>query len=510
MRVPNEIPLWKNVTPEEWADWRWQVRNRITDVESLKQVVPLSPQEEDGVRACLKRFRMAVTPYYASQMDPEDPLCPIRAQAIPTAKELQLTTGDMEDPLAEEIDAPVPGLTHRYPDRALLILTTICSMYCRHCTRRRLVGQEDEQLDKTQIEAAIDYIARTGEIRDVILSGGDPLMFADDKLEWVVGRLRAIPHVEVIRIGTRTPCVLPMRITDELCRMLRRYHPIYVNTHFNHAVELTPEAREACARLADHGFPIQNQSVLLRGVNDCPHVMKQLLYELLRARVKPYYIFQCDLARGIGHFRTPVSQGIGIMEALRGHISGLAIPTYVVDCPGGGGKVPVGPTYLISSAPDGVVLRNFEGTYVTYHEHPAPGPSICGQDPACHDRRLAIKDGPARLLDNQILAIRPEKLRRRGRRLRTAPLGTPAPSLDVLPAEHARQLSLEPQPLPAKQASPSPTTPAPDDAADKTPPAGKEVPPAPVRPADPPVPPPTPAGRGAATTETPAPAGTRR
>ncbi|MBN1769679.1 MAG: lysine 2,3-aminomutase, partial [Deltaproteobacteria bacterium] len=450
MRVPNEILLWKDVTLEEWSDWRWQVRNRITDVESLKQVVPLSPQEEDGVRACLKRFRMAITPYYASQMDPEDPTCPIRAQAIPTAKELQLTTGDMEDPLAEEIDAPVPGLTHRYPDRALLLLTTICSMYCRHCTRRRLVGTEDEQLDKAQIEAAIDYIARTGEIRDVILSGGDPLMFADDKLEWIVARLRAIPHVDIIRIGSRTPCVLPMRITDELCDMLRKYHPIYVNTHFNHALELTPESREACARLVDHGFPVQNQSVLLRGVNDCPHVMKQLLYELLKARVKPYYIFQCDLARGIGHFRTPISQGIGIMEALRGHISGLAIPTYVVDCPGGGGKVPVGPTYLISSAPDGVVLRNFEGTYVTYHEHPAPGPSICGQDPACHDRRLAIKDGPARLLDNQVLAIRPEKLRRRGRRLRTAPLGAPAPSLDVLPADHARQLSLEPQSAPGK------------------------------------------------------------
>lgn len=511
MRVPNEIPLWKDVTPEEWSDWRWQVRNRVTDVESLKQIVPLSPQEEDGVRACLKRFRMAITPYYASQMDPEDPLCPIRAQAIPTAKELQLTTGDMEDPLAEEIDAPVPGLTHRYPDRALLILTTICSMYCRHCTRRRLVGQEDEQLDKAQIEAAIDYIARTGEIRDVILSGGDPLMFSDDKLEWVVSRLRAIPHIDIIRIGTRTPCVLPMRITDELCAMLRKYHPIYVNTHFNHAVELTPEAREACARLVDHGFPVQNQSVLLRGVNDCPHVMKQLLYELLRARVKPYYIFQCDLARGIGHFRTPVSQGIGIMEALRGHISGLAIPTYVVDCPGGGGKVPVGPTYLISSAPDGVVLRNFEGTYVTYHEHPAPGPSICGQDPACHDRRLAIKDGPARLLDNQILAIRPEKLRRRGRRLRTAPLGAPAPSLDVLPTEHVRQLSLAPQPSPEPDAPPPtpPGSPRTEVPATEMPtlPAREAV--SPGRSAEAPVAPPAPAGR-AAGSDSPAPAGTRR
>jgi lysine 2,3-aminomutase len=448
MRVPNEIPLWKDVTLEEWSDWRWQIRHRITDVESLKQVVPLSPQEEDGVRACLKRFRMAITPYYASLIDPEDTLCPIRAQAIPTAKELQSTTGDMEDPLAEDIDAPVPGLTHRYPDRALLILTTICSMYCRHCTRRRVVGLEDEQLDTAQIEAAIDYIARTGEIRDVILSGGDPLMFSDDKLEWVLGRLRTIPHVDIIRIGTRTPVVLPMRITDELCDRLRRFHPIFVNTHFNHAVELTPEARAACARLVDHGFPVQNQSVLLRGVNDCPHVMKQLVYELLKTRVKPYYLFQCDLAKGIGHFRTPVSQGIGIMEALRGHVSGLAIPTYVVDCPGGGGKVPVSPTYLISSAPDGVVLRNFEGTYVTYHEHPAPGASICGQDPACHDRRLAIKDGPARLLDNQILAIRPEKLRRRGRRLRAGPLGAPAPSLDLPPMREPipRQLSLDVRP----------------------------------------------------------------
>jgi lysine 2,3-aminomutase len=311
------------------------------------------------------------------------------------------------------------------------------------------VGDEDEQLDTAQLEAAFDYIARTGEIRDVIVSGGDPLMFPDDRIEWVLSRLRQIPHVDVIRLGTRTPCVLPMRISDELCERLRKYHPIYVNVHFNHAVELTPEARAACARLVDHGFPVQNQAVLLRGVNDCPHVMKQLLYELLKARVKPYYLFQCDLSRGIGHFRTPISQGIGIMEALRGHVSGLAIPTYVVDCPGGGGKVPVTPTYLISSAPDGVVLRNFEGTYVTYHEHAAPGASICGLDPACHDRRLAIKDGPARLLDNQILAIRPEKLRRRGRRLRAAPGAAALPPPDVpLPSREAspRQLSLDVRP----------------------------------------------------------------
>lgn len=445
MRVPNEIPLWRDVTLEQWSDWRWQIRNRITDVEALAQVVPLTPQEEDGVRACLKRFKMAITPYYASLIDPEDSLCPIRGQAVPTEKELETWVGDMDDPLAEDTNAPVPGLTHRYPDRALLLLTTICSMYCRHCTRRRLVGDTDQNIDDPQLEAAVDYIAGTKEIRDVVISGGDPLTYSDERIERVVARLRAIPHVEIIRIGTRTPAVLPMRITDDLCRCLRRYHPIYVNVHFNHAVELTVEAREACERLADHGFPVQNQSVLLRGINDCPHVMKQLVHELLKARVKPYYIFQCDMSRGIGHFRTPISQGIGIMEALRGHTSGLAIPTYVVDCPGGAGKVPVGPVYHLSSAPDGVVLRNFEGTYVIYHEHAAPGPSICGFDPACHDRKLHIKDGPARLLDHQILAIRPEKLRRRGRRAPPA-----QPKMDLPPREPrvARQRPVQVQQVP--------------------------------------------------------------
>ncbi|MDI7266796.1 MAG: lysine 2,3-aminomutase [Myxococcota bacterium] len=433
MRVPNEIPLWKDVTPDEWFDWRWQIRNRITTVEALAHVVPLSPQEEDGIRACLRRFRMAITPYYAGLIDPEDPLCPIRAQAVPTARELEIVAGDMEDPLAEDANSPVPGLTHRYPDRALLLLTTRCSMYCRHCTRRRLVGDEDQNIDEAQLDAALDYIARTKEVRDVVISGGDPLTYSDEKIESVVARIREIPHVEIVRLGTRMPVVLPMRITDDLCRRLRRYHPIYLNTHFNHAVEMTAEAREACERLADHGFPIQNQSVLLRGVNDCPHVMKQLVHEMLKARVKPYYIFQCDMSRGIGHFRTPISQGIGIIEALRGHTSGMAVPTYVVDCPGGAGKVPVGPVYHLSSAPDGAVLRNFEGTYVIYHEQAAEGPSICGFDPACHDKRLAIKDGPARLLDNQILAIRPEKLRRRGRRSRPAEQKIDLPAPDTRP-----------------------------------------------------------------------------
>ncbi|RJO65652.1 MAG: lysine 2,3-aminomutase [Myxococcales bacterium] len=388
---------WANVSDAEWNDWKWQIANRLRTVEDLKQAIALTTDEEAGVRKSLEHFRMAITPYYASQIELGNPRCPIRMQAIPVGAEAVHSPDDLEDPLAEDEDAPVPGLTHRYPDRALFLVTQICSMYCRHCTRRRLVGEKDAHITRDQFAAAYDYIRAHSEIRDVIVSGGDPLVMSDRELEEILSTLRAIPHVEIIRVHTRTPVVLPMRITEDLCRMMRNYHPVYVNTHFNHPREMTAEARRACSLLADHGMPLGNQSVLLRWVNDCPHVMKSLVHELMKARVRPYYIYQCDLSRGISHFRTPVSRGIEIIEALRGHTTGMAVPTFVVDAPGGGGKIPVMPNYVVSQAPGQIVLRNFEGTITRYRENPDVG-SGCGLHDACRDPRYAPKEGPVAMM----------------------------------------------------------------------------------------------------------------
>ena len=356
------------VTDQQWNDWHWQVKNRIETVDELKKYIKLTAEEEEGIRESLKTLRMAITPYYLTLIDPENPHCPIRKQAIPTVEELKRSPADLEDPLHEDSDSPVPGLTHRYPDRVLFLITDMCSMYCRHCTRRRFAGQHDCATPEKQIDDCIDYIARTPQVRDVLLSGGDALLVSDEKLEYIISRLRAIPHVEIIRIGSRTPVVLPQRITPELVNMLKKYHPIWLNTHFNHPNEVTPESKQACARLADAGIPLGNQSVLLRGVNDCTHIMKKLVHELVKMRVRPYYIYICDLSLGIGHFRTPVSKGIEIIENLRGHTSGYAVPTFVVDAPGGGGKIPVMPNYVISQAPNRVVLRNYEGVITTYTE----------------------------------------------------------------------------------------------------------------------------------------------
>lgn len=375
-----EIALYRDVTSEQWNDWHWQLQNRITEVETLKKIINLTAEEEDGIRRCLETLRMAITPYYASLMDPDDPACPIRRQAVPVARELHRAATDMEDPLAEDVDSPVPGLTHRYPDRVLLLVTDQCSMYCRHCTRRRLAGTTDRALPKRQIEQALEYIRNTPVIRDVLISGGDGLLISDHHLETIIKSLRAIEHVEIIRIGTRVPVVMPQRITEELVTMLKKYHPIWVNTHFNHPKELTAEAGKALARLADAGIPLGNQSVLLRGVNDCVGVMKNLAHQLVKNRVRPYYIYQCDLSQGIEHFRTSVAKGIEIIEGLRGHTSGYAVPTYVVDAPGGGGKIPVMPQYLISQSPDKVVLRNFEGVITTYaqpEDYRSPDCSSC-------------------------------------------------------------------------------------------------------------------------------------
>ena len=360
--------LFRDVPDELWNDWHWQVKNRVETLEDLKKYMNLTEEEEEGVRRTLGRLRMAITPYYLSLMDLNDSYDPIRRQAIPTAHELESAPYEAADPLHEDTDSPVKGLTHRYPDRVLFLVTDQCSMYCRHCTRRRFAGQTDCAVPMEQIKKCIEYIRQHEEVRDVLLSGGDALMLSDNLLEQIISELRTIKHVEIIRIGTRTPVVCPQRITPELCAMLKKYHPIWVNTHFNHPSEITPEAAAACARLADAGIPLGNQSVLLAGVNDSVHVMKKLVNELVYIRVRPYYIYACDPSLGLSHFRTPVSKGIEIMEGLRGHTSGLCVPTFVVDAPGGGGKTPVMPTYLISQKPGKIVLRNFEGVITSYTE----------------------------------------------------------------------------------------------------------------------------------------------
>lgn len=402
--------LFPDVNNEEWNNWHWQVRNRIETLEQLKRHIALTREEEDGVKESLKTLRMAITPYYLSLIDPDDPNCPVRRQAIPTGHETHISPADLLDPLHEDEDSPVPGLTHRYPDRVLMLITDMCSMYCRHCTRRRFAGHQDAELPRDRVEKAIDYIARTPQVRDVLLSGGDALMVSDTRLEYIIKRLRDIPHVEIIRIGTRTPVVCPQRITDDLANMLKKYHPIWVNTHFNHPREITPESVEACAKLANAGVPLGNQSVLLRGVNDCAATMKVLVQQLVKIRVRPYYIYQCDLSMGLEHFRTPVSKGIEIVEALRGHTSGFAVPTYVVDAPGGGGKTPVMPTYIISQSPGKIVLRNFEGVITTYSE-PTDYVNKCD----CEYCKSYKTEGVAELHTGKRVSIEPEDLARKCR-----------------------------------------------------------------------------------------------
>jgi len=407
----NRKKMFPGVSPEDWNDWKWQVKHRIETLDELKRHIQLTPEEEEGVRQSLTTLRMAITPYYLSLIDTDNPHCPIRRQSIPTGSELHRSVADLLDPLHEDEDSPVPGLTHRYPDRVLFLITDMCSMYCRHCTRRRFAGQTDGESTSERIEKSIEYIANTPQVRDVLLSGGDALMVSDSRLEYIIQRLRAIPHVEIIRLGTRTPVVCPQRITDELVNMLKKYHPIWVNTHFNHSNEITPEATAACARMADAGIPLGNQSVLLRGINDCVPVMKKLVHDLVKIRVRPYYIYQCDLSMGLEHFRTPVSKGIEIIENLRGHTSGYAVPTFVVDAPGGGGKTPVMPTYIISQSPHKVVLRNFEGVITTYSE-----PENYTDECFCKECKGVVKsNGVSSLLRGDTLSIEPNNLERKQR-----------------------------------------------------------------------------------------------
>ncbi len=411
MAVDRRKILFPEVSDEQWNDWKWQVKNRIETQEQLKKYIKLTEEEEEGVKKSLATLRMAITPYYLTLIDPDNPDCPIRKQAIPTGSETHQSAADLLDPLHEDEDSPVPGLTHRYPDRVLLLITDMCSMYCRHCTRRRFAGQKDDESPANNIDRAIDYIARTPQVRDVLLSGGDALMVSDAKLESIIKKLRAIPHVEIIRIGSRTPVVCPQRITDKLVDMLKQYHPIWLNTHFNHPNEVTPEAIAACERMANAGIPLGNQSVLLRGVNDCVNIMKRLVHLLVKMRVRPYYIYQCDLSMGLEHFRTPVSKGIEIIEGLRGHTSGYAVPTFVVDAPGGGGKTPVMPNYVISQSPGKVILRNFEGVITTYSE-PDNYVNHCNC-PDCQKNEAV--EGVSALLKGQKLAIEPAHLLRKER-----------------------------------------------------------------------------------------------
>lgn len=360
---------WAHVPDSDWDDWRWQLKNRITSLAQLEKFLPaLTAEERAGVELADTKLAMAITPHFFNLINATDANCPIRRQVIPRVEETRTASWETSDPCGEDAHSPVPGLVHRYPDRVLFLVTDRCAAYCRYCTRSRLVSNASGYDFQPQFDKQIEYIAKTPSIRDVLLSGGDPLLLSDEKLENLLSRLRAIPHVEFLRIGTRIPIFLPQRITPALCAMLRRFHPLFMSVHTNHPRELTTEVRDALGRLADAGIPLGNQSVLLRHVNDDATVMKALVHKLLICRVRPYYIYQCDLIAGSAHLRASVRKGLEIMESLRGHTTGYAVPQYVIDAPGGGGKVPVNPEYVLSRNADRVVIRNFEGKVFEYIE----------------------------------------------------------------------------------------------------------------------------------------------
>ena len=369
-----------------WSNWNWQFRNRITSIEQLAQFIPLSAEEQAQLGLIIMRYPLSVTPYYLSLINPDNPDDPIRKQAIPSILEMTMSSMGVEDPLDEKGNSVVPGLVHRYPDRALMVLTDICSMLCRHCTRKREWRNGGWVRTPAEVEVMLSYIRQHRAIRDVIISGGDPLTLSTQRLEDIISRIRDIRHVEIIRIGTRFPVVLPQRIDQELCDMLAKYGPIWLNTHFNHVREITPEAAEACDRLVRSGVPINNQSVLLRGINDSVEAQTELCHGLLRIKVRPYYLFQCDEVQGTEHLRTPVEVGMKIIEGMRGHTSGLAVPTFVLDLPQGGGKVPLQPNYVVAQTGDGLVLRNYQGRIFHYrnpikqvHEE-SPAEVLCPAD----------------------------------------------------------------------------------------------------------------------------------
>lgn len=366
--IAGKAETYKDISDKQWNLWTWQQSRRIADLQGLRKVINVTPEENDAFEKSHELFHMGITPYYATLMDKDDPNCPVRLQSVPNIGELDILETDMEDPLAEERDMPVPGITHRYPDRVLFYTTHNCPVYCRHCTRKRKVADPSSSAANQQIESGLGYIREHSEIRDVIVSGGDPLSLSNKKLDYILGELRKMPHVEVIRLGTRNLVTLPQRFDDELLEILQKHQPIHINTHFNHPKEMTREAFFAATRCALAGATMGNQSVLLRGVNDDAALMKDLCHKLLLMRIRPYYIFQCDLSQGISHFRTPISAGIEIIEKMRGWTSGLALPHFVIDAPGGGGKIPIGPEYIKSHEGNKVVLRNFKNDYFTYYE----------------------------------------------------------------------------------------------------------------------------------------------
>lgn len=355
-----------DTTDAEWDDWRWQSRHRIKTLDQFEKMLDLSHEERDALSDGGTMLPVAVSPYYMSLLDPHNPLDALRKTVVPTTSEFIRTPGEADDPLGEDGHSPVPGLVHRYPDRVLLLPLDFCSTYCRYCTRSRVVGHGEIVPNAQRLEAIFHYLEESTQVRDVLISGGDALALSDDKLDWIIGRLRAIPHIEFVRIGTKMPAVLPQRITPELCTMLRKYHPIWMSIHFLHPAECTPEAKAACERLADAGIPLGAQTVLLQGVNDSVETMKQLVHKLLLMRVRPYYLYQCDPISGSSHFRTPVSKGLEIIQGLRGHTTGYAVPTYVIDAPGGGGKIPLQPDCVVGRDGDDLLLRNFEGKTFRY------------------------------------------------------------------------------------------------------------------------------------------------
>jgi len=400
-------PAYADVPDEKWNDWRWQLSHRLNSVDEIEHIVPLTASERKALQTS-GLFRVDITPYFISLIDPADPADPVRQQIIPTDAEIAPFTGMMEDSLAEDRHSPVPGLVHRYPDRVLMLVTTQCASYCRYCTRSRIVGDPGQTFSRKEFEMQLEYLARTPQVRDVLLSGGDPLVLAPKILEEILTRLREIPHIEIVRIGSRVPVFMPMRITQELCDMLARFHPLWLNIHVNHPNEITQELADACDRMSRAGIPLGNQSVLLAGVNDCVHIQRELVQKLTRIRVRPYYLYQCDLVEGAGHFRTPVAKGIEIMEGLRGHTSGYAVPQFIVDGPGGGGKIPVMPNYLLSESDHKVIVRNYEG-YVSAYEEPTEytphDPKTCK---FCQKKRPEPgQEGLTGLLDGQDMFIKP-------------------------------------------------------------------------------------------------------
>lgn len=399
---------WEGEPSENWQDWKWQMANRLNSVADFSRFIHLTDSEIKALRAP-NLFRVEITPYFASLIDPHDPNCPIRRQVIPLEEEMMPDPFSMVDSLNEDAHSPVPGLVHRYPDRVLMLLTTQCASYCRFCTRSRIVGDSSENFGTSDYQRQIDYIKDHSQVRDVLLSGGDPLVLPRKILKRLLGELSAIPHVEIVRINTRVPVFLPQRVTDELIDVLKSFHPMWLNLNINHPKEITPELEKAMAKMADAGIVLGSQSVLMAGINDCPNIMLELMHKLVRNRVRPYYIYQCDQVVGAGHFRTPVAKGIEIIESLRGHTSGYAIPTFVVDMPDGGGKVPVQPNYLISSSDDRVVLRNYEGFISAYDQpteykrHDTESCSYCQKQ-----KRESNSQGVFGLLDGQARSIQPE------------------------------------------------------------------------------------------------------